>query len=146
MPSSPLDCTHGKTCRVRNAHMGLGLNKRSNNISRNMPSSPLRSTYGRIFLGVECPHVPWATHTVGRHCAFHAIITLGKHTISDEVGRGMPSSAMGSSHGRTTLSRYAIITLGKHTQLDDVRRGRLSSPLDRTRNHMSSGVACLHGP
>ena len=39
---------------------------------------------------------------VGKRQAWHAIIALGRETRSNDVGRGMPSSPLGRTHGRTT--------------------------------------------
>ena len=41
-------------------------------------------------------------HTVGRRQVWHAIRTFGRQTRSNDVGRGMPSPPLSSSHGRTT--------------------------------------------
>ena len=41
-------------------------------------------------------------HTVGRRRVWHAIRALGHQTRSNDVGRGMPSPPLSSSHGRTT--------------------------------------------
>ena len=50
--------------------------------------------------GVVCHHSPWTAHTVGRRQALHASIAFGKHTRSNDVGRGLPSSPLGSTHSR----------------------------------------------
>ena len=76
---------------------------RSNDVGRGMQSSPLGSTDSQTTSGVACPHRPWAVQTVGWRRASHAIIALGQHTRSNDIGRGMPSSHLGSTHGRTTL-------------------------------------------
>ena len=94
---------------------------RSNDVKRGMPSSPLGSTHGPMTLGVACHHRLWAAHTVERHWAWHAIIAfgladtvgrrrawhpiiaLGRQTLSNDVKRGMPSSPLGSTNGRTML-------------------------------------------
>ena len=73
------------------AIIALGQHTRSNDVGRGMPASPLGSTHGRTTSGVECHHLLWAADTVERRRAWHAIITFGKHTWWDGVGRGMPS-------------------------------------------------------
>ena len=84
----------------------------SNNVGRDMPSPPLDSTHGRTTSGVACYHLFWAAQTVGRRLAWHAITALGQHTWSDDVGRGMPSSSLGRSNGRTMPTWHANITFG----------------------------------
>ena len=104
-------------------------------------------TDSRTASGVACHHRPWAAQTVGRRRAWHAIIAFGKHTGSNDVGCGMPSSPLGSTHGRTTsgvachhrlweahtVERrrvwHAIIAFGQHTRFNDVGHGMQSSPL-----------------
>ena len=58
---------------------------------------------------------------------WHAIIAFGKHTQSNDVGRGMPSSPLGSTK-----------------RSNDVERGMQSSPLGSTHGRMTSGVASHH--
>ena len=50
-----------------------------------MPSSPLGKKNGRTTLGVAYHLFPYTAHMVGRHRAWHDIITLGKQTRSDNV-------------------------------------------------------------
>ena len=45
---------------------------------------------------------PWTPHTVGRSWAWHAIIALGKHTLSKELGRGILSSLFDRTYFQTT--------------------------------------------
>ena len=61
-------------------------------VGRGMPSSPLDDKHGRMTSGVACHHRLWAAQTVERRRAWHAIIAFGKHTWSNDIGRGMPSS------------------------------------------------------
>ena len=58
---------------------------------------------------------------VGRDRAFYAIIAIGKHKRSDDVGCDMPSLPFDSTHGGTTSVRYDIIALGHHIQLENIR-------------------------
>ena len=121
MPSSTLDGKHGRTTsgvachhrlwaaqtvgqrRALHAIIAFGHHRQSNVVGRGMPSLPLGSTHGRTTLGVAFHHRLWAAHTVERRRARHAIISFGQHTWSNDVGRGMPSSLLGSTHDRTML-------------------------------------------
>ena len=84
-----------------------------------MPSSPLGSTIGQTTSGVAFHHRLCAAHAVGRRRAWHAIIAFGQHIVkrrrawhaiiafekqtrSNDVGRGMPSSTLGSTNDRKT--------------------------------------------
>ncbi len=126
---------------------------------RGLQNTPLGSTHGRTTSGVACHHRLWAAHTVERRRAWHAIIAFGQHTRSNDVGRGMPSSPLGSTHGRTTsgvachhrlwahtverrLAWHAIFAFLQHTRSNDVGRGMPSSPFDSIDGRPSSGVAC----
>ena len=81
---------------------------------------------------------------VGLRRAWHDIIALGQHTRSNDVGRGMPSSPLGSTHGRTTSGVACHHHPWQHTLSSDVGRGIPSSPLGRTHGEKTSGVACHH--
>ena len=72
----------------------LGLDARSDDVGRGMTSPPLDSRHGRTKFGMSCHHCLSTAHTVGRRLAWHAIIALGKHTQSDDIGRGRPSSPL----------------------------------------------------
>ena len=74
----------------------------SNDVGRDMLSPPLDSTHGRKMSGVALHHRPWTACTVGRCRVWYDIIALGQNTRSNDVGRGMPSSPLSSTHGRTT--------------------------------------------
>ena len=102
MPSPPLDSTHGRTTSGKACHHRLWAHKRLNDVRRGMPSLPLGSTNGRTTPGLACHHRLWAVQKVRRRRALHAIIAFGRHTQSNDVGRCMPSSPLGSTHGRTT--------------------------------------------
>ena len=165
------------------AIIAFGKHRWSNDVRRGMPSSPLGSTHGRATSGVACHHRRWAAHTVERRRAWHAchqrlgkahteerrrawhdIITFGQHTRLNYVRRGMPSSPLGSTNGRTTSgvachhylwaahtverrrAWHAIIALRQHKQSNDIGLGMLSSPLGSTDGRTTSGVACHHRP
>ena len=105
--------------------------------------------------------------------AWNDIAAFGQHTRSDfrrdmrspplnntqwnDVGRGMPSSPLGSTHGRTTSgvachhrlweahtverhrAWHAIIALRRQTPSNDVQRGMPSPPLGSTNGRTMSG-------
>ena len=120
MTSPPLDSTHDRktssvACHQRlwEAHTverhrawhditALGLHAWSDNVGRYMTSPPFHSTHGRMTSGEACHHRLWAAHTDGLRRAWYDITALGQHTRSDDVGRGMKSPPLGSTHGRTT--------------------------------------------
>ena len=100
--------------------------------------------------GVACQHRPSTGHTVERRRAWNAINAFGQYTWSDDVGRGMPSSTLGSTHGRMTSgvachhypwtahtvgrrrAWHDFTALGLHAWLDYVGRGMTSPLLDST--------------
>ena len=114
---------------------------RSNDVERGMPSTPKDSTQGSTTSGVACYHLLWVAHMVRLRRVWHAITSFGQHTWSDDVGRGMPSSSLGSTNGRTTPMWHANITFGQHTRSNDVRRGIPASPLGSTHGRKTSSVA-----
>ena len=101
-------------------------------------------------------------HTVGRRWSWHAIIAFGQHTRPNDVGHGIISSPLNSTHGRTALgvachhrlraaytverrqAWLAIIALGWKTRSNDVRRGMPSPPLDSTHSRTMSGMKYNH--
>ena len=105
-----------------------------------MPSSPLDSAHDQTTLGMACHHRVWAAHTVQRHRAWHAIITFAQHKRSNDVGRGMTSSPLDSTHGRERRAWHAITAHRQHTRSDDVGRGMTSPPLESTHGQTLSGV------
>ena len=116
MPSPPLDSTHGRTSSSVAFHHCLwaahtvkrrpawhhittfGQHTQSNDVGRWMPSLPLSSTNSRAMLGFACHHRPWTARTVGRRQAWTAITALEKHTRSNDVGHGMTSPPLDSTH------------------------------------------------
>ena len=119
MTSPPLDNTHDRTTssltchhrlwaahtveprQVWHAIIAYGRQTRSDDVKYDKPSPPLDSTHGRTMSGVALHHRPWTARMVGRRRAWYDITALGKHTRSNDFGRGMPSSPLGSTHGRT---------------------------------------------
>ena len=102
MTSLPLDSRHGRQRQAWNDITSLGEHTRS-------------ATWG-----VTCNHRLWVaqtierrqawhsiiafglSHIVGWRRAWHAIIALGRQTWSNDVGLGMTSPPLDSTHGRTT--------------------------------------------
>ena len=129
-----------------------------------MPSPPLDSTQGRMTSGMACHHHLWEAQTVEPRRAWHANITFGQHTRSNDVGRGMTSPPLDNTHGRTTAAMefhhrlwaahtverrsagHDITTFGQHTWSNDVGCDITLSPLDSTHGRTTSGVACHHSP
>ena len=101
MPSSPLDSTLGQTTSGVAYHHRLWQHTRSKYVRRGMPSLPLGSTHSRTTLGVACHQFLWAAHMVERFWMCHDITALGLHARSDDVGRGMTSPPLDSTHDRT---------------------------------------------
>ena len=120
MTSPPLDCTHGRTTSGVACHHSPRTAKRVERhwawhaiitvkgaetvvgVGSGMPSSPLDGKHSQTVSGVACHHRLWTAHTVKRRQACHAIIDFGQHTRSNDVGRGMPSSPLGSTNSQTT--------------------------------------------
>ena len=162
MPSLLLDNTHDLQRRVWHDIAAFGQYTRSNNVRRGMPSSPLESTHGRTTSGVACRHHLWAAQTVERRRTWYDMIALGLHARSNNVGRGIISPRLDSTHGRTTSGMachhrlwaaqtverrwawHAIIALGRQTRSNNVRRDMPSPPLDSTHSRTTSGMACHH--
>ena len=71
------------------------------NVGRGITSPPLDNTHNRTTPGVACHHRHWVAHMVEQRRAWHAIIALGSQTRSNDVKRGMPSSPLGNTNGRT---------------------------------------------
>ena len=103
MTSPRLVNTHGRQHRARHDITALGQHTRSDYVGRGMKSPPLDSTHGRMTSDVVCHHSPWTAHMVDRRQAWHDITAFGQHTHSNDVGRGISSSPLGSTHGQTTL-------------------------------------------
>ena len=110
--------------------MALGKNTWSDDIWRGMPLSPLGKTYGRTTSGVTYHLCPYTAHIVGRHRAWHVIITLGKQTQSNNIECGMLSLLFDSTHGQTTSGEAGCrLPWAAYTGSDNVGLGMPSSPL-----------------
>ena len=81
----------------------LGHHTWLNNVERAMPSSRLASTHDRTSSGMACHHHLWAAQTVERRQAWHEITAIGLHRRSDDVGCGMTSLPLDSTHSRMML-------------------------------------------
>ena len=108
-----------------------------------MTSSPLDYTHSRRMSAVACRHRLWRAQTVGRRKAWHAITALeladtverlrawyaitavGRQIRSNDVGLGMPSTPLDSTHGRTMS-------------------GVACHRFDNTHGRTTSGVTCHH--
>ena len=115
-------------------------------VRRGMTSPPLYSTHGRTTSGVACHHRLWATHTIERRLAGHAIIAHGRQTRSNDVRRDMPSPPLDNAHGRTTSGVACHLVFGKHTRSNDIGRGMTSPPLGSTHGRTTRGMASHHRP
>ena len=120
------------------------------------------STHGQTTSVVTYHHRHWIAHTIERHRAWHASIALRQHTQTKDVGRGMTSPHLDSTHGRTTSgvtchhclltahtverrwAWHAIITFGQNKWSDSFDHGMPSSPLVSTHGPTTSGVSCHH--
>ena len=163
-----MDSAHGRTTSGATCHHRLwkahtverrrawhaintfGKHTRSNYVGRVMTSPPLEYMHDRTTSSVAYHQRLGTAHTEERHRAWHDIITFGQHTRLNYVGRGKPSSPLGSTNGRTTSgvachhhlwaahtverrrAWHAIIALRRHTQSKDVRHCMTSPPLDIT--------------
>ena len=131
-------------------HKRHGQHKLTDDVGRGMTSSPLDDTHDQTTSGVACHHNRWAAHRIERNQAWNDITALGQHTRSNDVGRGMTSPPLGSTHDQMTsgvacnhrlwaahtLKRspawHDITALGLHARLEDVGCGMTSPPLDST--------------
>ena len=102
MTSPPLESTHGRITSGVACHHHLWAAQQVERRRAWHAILPLGSTHGRTMSGVACHYCLWVAQTVERRQAWHAIAAFGQHTRSNDVGRGMPSSQLGSTHGRTT--------------------------------------------
>ena len=76
---------------VLHAIIYLAHDTRSDDTGHGIIAWSLGNTHGWTMSSVAWPRRPWAAHTVVHRKAFHAIISLRKHTQSDDVGYGMQS-------------------------------------------------------
>ena len=106
-------------------------------------------TFGQTTSGVACHHRFKAALTVERRWTRHDLTALGRHARSEDVGRGMTSPPLDSTHGQTTSgvalyhrtwttrtgrrrqAWHEITALGS-THDRQRRRGMTSPPFDST--------------
>ena len=81
---------------------------------------------------MACHHRPWTANMVERRRVWHAITAFRQHTRSNDVGRGMPSSPLGSTHGRTTSGVECHHSPWTTHTIGNVGRGMTSPHLDST--------------
>ena len=112
-------------CRALHVLIALGHHTQSKDVGRDMPACPLGSTHGWMTLGMGCHHRLWKNYMAARDHPCSAIIAIGKHTRSDDVGRDMPSLTLDIIHCGMTSVWNAIIVVGQHKRLENVRRGML---------------------
>ena len=72
--------------------------------------------HDRTTSGVTCHHRLWKAYSVQRHRAWHDITLLGLHARLDDVGRGISSTPLDSTHGQQRQAWHVITALGQHTQ------------------------------
>ena len=129
MPSPLLDSKHGqatssvkchhrfwtshsvKQRRAWHAVIAFRQHKQSNNIRRGMTSPPLDYMHGLTTSGVARHHHPWTTQTVEQRRVLHYITALGLHAREDDVGRGMTSTPLDSTHRRQHRAWHDITAL-----------------------------------
>ena len=140
MTSSPLDSTQGRTTSGVACHHRLSA---AHTVERRRAWHTIialgRQTPSTAS-GVACHHRLWAAQTVEQCRAWHAIIALEWKTRSNDVRRGMPSSPLDSTHGRTTPGMACHHHLWQHKRSNDIGRGMPSSPLGSTHGRTTSGV------
>uniref|UniRef100_A0A3Q7II67 Uncharacterized protein n=1 Tax=Solanum lycopersicum TaxID=4081 RepID=A0A3Q7II67_SOLLC len=109
-----------------------------------MTSPPFDSTHGRTTSGMTCHHRLWKAHTFTQRRAWIEITTLRLHARLEDVGHGMTSPPLGSTHVERRRAWHSIIAFGQHTRSNDVGRGTTSPPLNSTHGRTMSGVTCHH--
>ena len=145
--------------RAWHAIIALGRQTRSNDVWHGMTSPPLDGTNGRMTSGMAGHHRLLAAQMVERRRDWHAIIAFRQHTRWNDVGRGIASLPLESTHGRTTSGvkchhhfwkahtvkrrwvLYAIIAFGQHTRSNAIGLGMPASPLGSKNCQSMSGVA-----
>uniref|UniRef100_A0A494G8H6 Uncharacterized protein n=1 Tax=Solanum lycopersicum TaxID=4081 RepID=A0A494G8H6_SOLLC len=177
MPSSTLESIHGRTITRRQTMLDVTCHLRPwtahmvKDVGRGITLSPFDKIHDETTSGMACHHCSWTAHIVmtsgvgchhrlwtkyivARDRVFYAIIAIGKHTRSDDVGRDMPSLPLDSTHfgttsactdGRMPSTWHAIFDFGLHTGTEDGKRGMCSLPLCCIYSRMKSSVACHHG-
>ena len=125
-----------------------------------MPSVLLDNTHAQKTSSVARHHLPLTAYMIRICRAWHAIFSLGKHTPSGNIRRGIPSSPSESIQDQTTsgvtyydlpMTEHMIeprralhghMSLRQHTWSNDVGHGNPSSQLCSTLGRMTYRVAC----
>ena len=162
MASLPLGSIHGRTTsgvachhclwevqmverrRAWNANITFGKHTRSNDIGRGITSTPLNSTYGQTTSGVTCYHRLWTAHTVKKHRVWLYITALGLHARSDDVGRGMTSPPLDSTHSRMMSGVACHHRLWIARTIVRRRAWHDMNALGQDTRSATSGVICHH--
>ncbi|TMW81519.1 hypothetical protein EJD97_009164 [Solanum chilense] len=77
-------------CQACHTMIALPQHTLLDDVENVMPSSPVDSIHGRTTSDVANHHLPWTAYTVELCRAWHAIITFGMNTRSDDVEHRMP--------------------------------------------------------
>ena len=89
-------------------------------------------------------HNPWTTHTVRRRRAWHDITALGRHARSDDVGRGMTSPPLDSTHSRMTSGVACHHRLWEAHTIERRWAWQDINAFGSTYGQTTSGVTCHH--
>ena len=116
----------------------------SDAVGHGMPSSPLDGKHGQTTSGVSCKHRLWEAQTVGLRRAWHAIIAFGQHTQMNDVGRGIPSTPLGSTHCRTMLGVAFHHRLWEAHTVEQRRAWHANIAFWKHRRSDGVGLACHH--
>ncbi|TMW93700.1 hypothetical protein EJD97_011282 [Solanum chilense] len=118
----------------------------SDYVGHDMQPSPLGNAHDRMRSGIPCTHRPCEAYTLGQRWAWHVIISLGHHTQSDHIGRGMPACHLGSTDGWMTSSVACHNCHWAHTWSDEFGREMPSTYLGNTHGQMTLSKAYHHRP
>ena len=135
-----------KLRRAWYAIIALGQHTRSNDVEHGVPSSFLDNTHGHTTSGKACHLHPITACTVKRRSAWHVHMGLGKHKLSDDVGRDMLHRPWATHTVRLCWSCHACPIHGQRTQSNDIEFCTPSQPLGSTQNRMTLAVAFIHRP
>ena len=127
MTSPHLDSTHGRQRRAWHDITALELHTRSATTS-----------------GMACNDRLRAAQTVEKCRAWHAFISLGRQTWSNDVRRGMPSWPLGSTDGRTASGVACYHHLWPAHTVKRRRAWHAIISFGGTHDRTMSGVACHH--
>ena len=118
----------------------------SNYVGRGLTSPPLDCTHSRTTSGVALHHRLWTTHTVERRQRWHAIIAFGQHSRSNDVGRGMTSPPLDSTHSQTTSGVACHHRLWAAFTIERGRAWHDITALGQHTRSATSSKTCHHRP